>query len=137
MSQVTAVDELFGTYMISAFLDCALEAKQSEPSYELSEDQIQQSYRYGRRSCPMVTIQGCRRSPPWPTSSDPQPGTGNILACQCDTAQMARAGICYIVIAPMSAGIRAKASGATTTKGRIMSWSSCSRMWQWYMYLPQ
>ena len=49
MSQVTAVDELFGTYMISAFLDCALEAKQSEPSYELSEDQIQQSYRYGRQ----------------------------------------------------------------------------------------
>lgn len=43
----------------------------------------------------------------------------------------------HMVISPMSADIRAKASGATTTKGRIMSWSSCSRMWQWYMYLPQ
>ena len=24
-------------------------------------------------------------------------------------------------------------SAGMTTKGRIMSWSSCSRMWQWYM----
>ena len=27
-------------------------------------------------------------------------------------------------------------SGGMTTKGRIMSRSSCSRMWQWYMYRP-
>jgi hypothetical protein len=27
-------------------------------------------------------------------------------------------------------------SGAIVTKGRIMSRSSCSRMWQWYMYRP-
>ncbi len=27
-------------------------------------------------------------------------------------------------------------SGGITTKGRIMSWSSCSRMWQWYIYRP-
>jgi hypothetical protein len=24
-------------------------------------------------------------------------------------------------------------SAGITTNGRIMSWSSCSRMWQWYM----
>ncbi len=27
-------------------------------------------------------------------------------------------------------------SGAIVTNGRIMSRSSCSRMWQWYMYRP-
>ena len=34
----------------------------------LSEDQIQQSYRHSRRSCPTATVYGFRKSPPWMTS---------------------------------------------------------------------
>ncbi len=42
-----------------------------QPGQDLPEDQIQQSYRHDRRSCPTTTVQRCRRSPPWMTSSAP------------------------------------------------------------------
>jgi hypothetical protein len=40
-------------------------------SHHLSEDQIQQSYRHDRRSCPTATVQRSHRSPPWMASSAP------------------------------------------------------------------
>jgi len=45
--------------------------QQSEPGHDLSEDQIQQSYRHGRRSCPTTTVQRCRRPPSWMSNSAP------------------------------------------------------------------
>ena len=46
-------------------------SQQPQPGQDLPEDQIQQSYRHGRRSCPMVTVLRCCRSPLWTTSSAP------------------------------------------------------------------
>jgi hypothetical protein len=43
--------------------------QQSQPGHDLPEDQIQQSYRHDRRSCPTATGQRCRRSTPWMSSS--------------------------------------------------------------------
>jgi hypothetical protein len=45
--------------------------QQYEPGYKLPEDQIEQSYRHGRRSFLMATVQRRRRSPPWMTYSAP------------------------------------------------------------------
>jgi hypothetical protein len=36
---------------------------------DLPKDQIQQSYRYHRRSCPTASVQRCRKSPSWMASS--------------------------------------------------------------------
>jgi hypothetical protein len=45
--------------------------QQSQPSHELPEDEIHQSSRHDRRSCPTTTVQRCRRSPQRITSSAP------------------------------------------------------------------
>jgi len=57
--------------------------QQAQPCHELPEDQIKQSYRHGRRSCPAATLKRCRRSSLWmsysaPTGcwSGPRPGEG-------------------------------------------------------------
>src|SRR5437763_1114673 len=47
--------------------------QQSQPSQSLPKDQIQQSYRHDRRSCPTTTVQRCRSHPPWIASSVPTP----------------------------------------------------------------
>src|SRR6266540_5843484 len=39
-------------------------------------------------------------------------------------------------VAFVSQLMKGMSSAGMVTKGRIMSRSSCSRMWQWYMYLP-
>ena len=44
----------------SAFLDCVLQTQQSQPGQDLPEDQIQQSDRHARRSCPTTAVQRCR-----------------------------------------------------------------------------
>jgi hypothetical protein len=55
---------------LRVFRLCAA-GEQSEPSHDLPEDQIEQSYRHDRRSCPTAAARGCRRSPSWMTSSAP------------------------------------------------------------------
>jgi hypothetical protein len=55
--------------------------QQSQPSHDLPEDQIQQSYRHDRRSCPTTTLQRCRRSPSWMTSSAPTGFTVRAPIC--------------------------------------------------------
>jgi hypothetical protein len=41
-----------------------------------------------------------------------------------------------IVRARPGQAMKCMSSAGIVTKGRIMSRSSCSRMWQWYMYRP-
>jgi hypothetical protein len=58
---------------ISAFFDCALRASSPSHFYDLSEDQIQQSYRHDRRSC-----QRPQSRMPQVTALDSQFGTHTI-----------------------------------------------------------
>jgi hypothetical protein len=48
-------------------------------------------------------------------------------------AGLAGAVACIAIVAPALQAMNGMSSAGMVTKGRIMSRSSCSRMWQWYM----
>src|SRR6476620_8647391 len=66
-----------------------------------------------------------------PVAVDNRRRNAHLLERGCQVDQPIRFHCC-----PPRQAMNGISSGAIVTNGRIMSRSSCSRMWQWYMYRP-
>ena len=71
-----------------------------------------------------------------PDRADPIRGTALLPAAAGSVKTLLRRGCAIANAARRAQAMNGMSSGAIVTNGRIMSRSSCSRMWQWYMYRP-